>query len=129
VTPVTRGGLTLDQTSYQLIGDALRGLLCRAVQVGPGAVEGIGSVPCQAVAVLYTLLRDHAIDRRGRCRSCRRPGAIVVLRRRPCRIYLRASYWMLRQPNEALLLSHLAEELETDPCPHPVWQAHPSNPA
>ena len=125
---MTREGPTVDQTSYRLIGDALRGLLCKAVQAGPGAVEGIGSVQYQASAVLYTLLRDHSIDQRGRCRSCRRPGAIVTLRRQPCRIYLRASYWMLWQPAEALL-SHLAAELETDPVPHPVRQAPPSDPA
>lgn len=113
-----RRGPTVDQTRYRLIGDALRGSLYKVVQAGLGAVEGIGSVQYQASAVLYTLLRDHPIDQRGRCRSCRRPGAIVALRRRPCRIYLRASYWMLWQPDE-VLLSHLADELETDPVPSP----------
>lgn len=126
MTPVTGEGLTVDQTSHRLICHALRRVLCRAVKVGPGAVDGIGSVQCQASAVLYTLLRDHPIDRQGRCRSCRRPGAIIGFRRRPCRIYLRASYWMLRQPDQALLLSHLAYELETDPVP-PSGAGSPPN--
>jgi hypothetical protein len=116
---VTKRALTVDQTSQRLIRDTLREVLCRAVQVGPDAVDGISSVQCQACAVLYTLLHDHPIDRRGRCRSCRPSGAIIGLRRRPCRIYLRASYWMLRQPDETLLLSHLADELEADPVPRP----------
>ncbi|MGH3886616.1 MAG: hypothetical protein ACRDSZ_08600 [Pseudonocardiaceae bacterium] len=55
---------TVDQTSHQLICDALREVLHRAVQAGPGAVDGIGSIQCQASAVLYLLLRDHPIDRR-----------------------------------------------------------------
>ncbi|MGH3896923.1 MAG: hypothetical protein ACRDTA_01465 [Pseudonocardiaceae bacterium] len=115
---MTRKDLTVDQTSHRLIRDALRRELCRAVQAGPGAVEGIGSVRCQASAVLCTLLRDHSIDQQGRCRSCPHPGTIIGLRRRPCRIYLRASYWMLRQPDQTMLLSHLADELETDPTLH-----------
>jgi hypothetical protein len=69
---------------------------------------------------LYTLLLDHPLDQRGRCRSCRRSGAMIGLRRRPCRIYLRASYWLLRQPDEALLRCHLADGLglSTGPADH-----------
>ncbi|MGH3900339.1 MAG: hypothetical protein ACRDTA_19260 [Pseudonocardiaceae bacterium] len=102
---------TVDQTSHQVICDALRGVLLKAVHAGPGAVDGIGSVQCQASAVLYLLLRDHPIDRRGRCRSCRHSGSMVCTRRQYCRIHRTASYWLLRQPNQAQLLSHLATEL------------------
>ncbi len=124
--PVSSRGPTVDQTSHRLICDALSEILRKAVQAGPGAVEGIGSIPCRASAVLYTLLRDHPIDRRGRCRSCRRPGGIIRLRRRPCRIYLRASYWLLRQSDEVLLLSHLADELDTGSLP-PSGVGNPPN--
>ncbi|MGQ0719113.1 MAG: hypothetical protein ACT4NP_17710 [Pseudonocardiales bacterium] len=44
---------------------------------------------------------------------------MIGLRRRPCRIHIRASYWLLRQPDEALLLSHLAGELEQGTAPAP----------
>ncbi|MGH4007525.1 MAG: hypothetical protein ACRDTH_05050 [Pseudonocardiaceae bacterium] len=108
---MTSRGRTVDQTSHQLICDALRGALLRAVHAGPGAVDGIGSIQCQAAAVLYLLLRDHPIDRRGRCRSCRHSGAMVCPRRQRCRIHRTASYWLLRQPDKAQLLSHLASEL------------------
>jgi hypothetical protein len=37
---------------------------------------------------------------------------MIGLRRRPCRIHLRASYWLLHQAGEALLLSQLASELD-----------------
>ncbi len=105
------------QTSHQLICDALRGVLHRAVQAGPDAVDGIGSIQCQTTAVLYLLLCDHPINRRGRCRSCRRSGAMVGLRRQRCRIHRTASYWLLRQPDKAQLLSHLASELGPDTAP------------
>jgi hypothetical protein len=106
--PVTSSNsLTVDQTSYRLVCDALRGVLRPLVQDGPGAVEEVGSILFRASAVLYTLLLDHPIDRQGRCRSCRRSGTVIGLRRRPCRIYLRANYWLLRQPDEAFLFSHL----------------------
>lgn len=108
--------------------DALRGILRRAVHAGPGAVDGIGSIQCQATAVLYLLLGDHAIDRRGCCQSCRRSGAMVGPRR--CRIHLTASYWLLRQPDQVLLLSHLADELGLDTAPpgsgRPPGQSSPT---
>jgi hypothetical protein len=69
---------------------------------------------CRVSAVLYLLLLDHPIDRRGRCRSCRRPGARIALRRRSCLIHLRANYWLLRQPDKAILLAHLADHLGLD---------------
>ena len=102
-------GWTIDQTSHRLLCDALR----ETVHAGPGAVDWPGSIRYRASAVLYMLLLDHPIDRRGRCRSCRRSGAMIGLRRRPCRIYARASYWLLRQPDDTLL-SHLANEVGED---------------
>src|SRR5919107_563067 len=44
---------------------------------------------------------DHAVDRQGRCRSCRRPGAAFGLRRRLCRVHMKAEFW-LQQPKEFL---------------------------
>ncbi len=94
---VTGMGRTMEQTSRRLVCAALR----QAVAAGPGAAGGIDSIRYRAAAVLYTLLLDHPLDRLGRCRSCRRSGAMIGPRRRPCRIHLRASYWLLRQPDAA----------------------------
>ena len=100
-------GWTINQTRHRLICDTLRASLL----AGPGAVEQSGQPRYWAAAVLYLLLLDHPIDRRGRCRSCRRTGELIGLRRRPCRIHLQASYWLLHQPDDALLLAQLADEL------------------
>lgn len=108
VTPVTKASGTVDQTGHRLLCDTLR----EAVRAGPGAADRISSIRYRALVVLYTLLLDHPIDRRGRCRSCRLPGALIGFRRRPCRIHLRVSCWLLRQSDEALLLSQLVDELE-----------------
>ncbi|MGH3888482.1 MAG: hypothetical protein ACRDSZ_18295 [Pseudonocardiaceae bacterium] len=110
--PVTSTGWTADQTSHRLACDVLRGVLRRVGRAGPGVVEGVDSILYRVSAVLLMLLLDHPIDRRGRCRSCRRPGAMIGLRRRPCRIHLRASYWLLRQPDQAMLLPQLADDLD-----------------
>lgn len=110
-TVLTMNSLTVNQTTHRLVCEALRGVLRPLAQAGPDAVDEIGSILYRVSAVVYTLLLDHPIDRRGRCRSCRRPGAIVGLRRRPCRIYLKASYWLLRQPDGPILFSHLADDL------------------
>jgi hypothetical protein len=94
---------SVHQTSYDLMCRVLRD----AVQAGPGAAGGIGIVEWRAVAALYLLLVDHPIDQRGRCRSCRRLGAVFGLRWRCCRVYVKAALW-LRQPEEVLqrLLTH-----------------------
>lgn len=110
VRPVT-SSQTVHQANYRLVCDVLRGVLRQLTQAEPGAVEKIGSIWYRASAVLYLLLLEHPIDRWGRCRSCRRCGPIVGLRRRPCRIYLKASYWLLRLPDAALVVSHLADDL------------------
>lgn len=109
---MTGRGQTVDQISHRLMCDALRETLRQAVQAGPNAAEGISSIGCRAAAVLYSLLLDHPIDRRGRCRSCRsRRHEDALLGIRGCRIHLTAGYWLLFQPDKAILLSHLACEL------------------
>lgn len=112
--PLTSTGWTVDQTSHRLICDALRAILRQGAQAGPHAGEGIDSILYRASAVLYQLLLDHPIDRRGRCRSCRRPGARIGLRRRPCLIHLRTSYWLLHQSDMAMLLADLGDDLGLD---------------
>ena len=125
---------SVPQTSYDLMCRVLRQMLRDAVQAGPGAAGGIGIVECQAVAALYLLLMDHPIDQRGRCRSCRRPGAVFGSRWRCCRVYVKAALW-LRQPEE-LLRRLLAQELgltaptpPTDPLPTPAVPPSPIPPA
>ncbi|MGH3775427.1 MAG: hypothetical protein ACRDRR_06770 [Pseudonocardiaceae bacterium] len=119
VTPVMRSGLSVYQTSHDLMCQVLRKVLVDGTQAGPGAADGIGSVECQAVATMYMLLMDHPIDQRGRCRSCRRPGAVFGSRRRRCRVYGKASVW-LHQPDEALLLGLLVHELGLAAAPRPA---------
>ncbi|MGH3889064.1 MAG: hypothetical protein ACRDSZ_21335 [Pseudonocardiaceae bacterium] len=89
--------------------EVLRGVLCAAVESGPGGVGGVGSLQCRVFAVLYVLLGSHPVDGRGRCWSCRRPGAVFGFRRRRCRVHGEARAWLL-QP-EWLLRSRLISEL------------------
>jgi hypothetical protein len=117
---VTNVGWTVDQTSHRLLCDALR----ETLHAGPGAVEGPASIRYRASAVLYLLLLDHPIDRRGRCRSCRRSGTMIGLRRRPCRVLARASYWLLHQPDDTLL-SRLANEVIADSAASPGARSSP----
>ncbi|MGH3849828.1 MAG: hypothetical protein ACRDRT_09010, partial [Pseudonocardiaceae bacterium] len=102
-------GVSVHQKSYDLLREMLRRRLVTAMQSGP---DGIGAIAWRACAVTYELLCDHPVDRRGRCRSCRRPGAVFGLRRRRCRVYRAASFY-LRQPN-AFLFGHLTSELKLD---------------
>ncbi|MGH4007579.1 MAG: hypothetical protein ACRDTH_05320 [Pseudonocardiaceae bacterium] len=97
--------------------DTLRDVLLAAVTARPAADGGIGSIQLRACAVLYMLLHDHTLDRRGRCRSCRHPCALLGKRRRRCRIYVEASFW-LRQPDD-VVLRHLTSELNHRPTPAP----------
>ncbi len=108
---------SVHQTGHELMREMLRdGLLAAA-----GGGE-LGSVQSRASAALYVLLGDHPVDRRGRCRSCRRPGAVVGGRRRRCRVH-RAARFYLYQPEQVLLghltgeLSQLAGELSQDARP------------
>lgn len=98
------------QTSYQLLCQMLRGALRDTVRSTRDGSGGISSVGCRAVAVLYGLLLDHPVDRRGRCRSCRRPGEVLGLRRRRCRVH-RKTHFYLHHPDDAFLLGHLAREV------------------
>ncbi|MGH3719614.1 MAG: hypothetical protein ACRDRI_12420 [Pseudonocardiaceae bacterium] len=100
---MTGTGRTVDQTSHRLVCEALR----ETVRAGPGALGRVGSIRYRASAVLYLLLLEHPIDRRGRCRSCF--SVLIGLRPRPCRIHVRASDWLLHHSDEALL-PHLARE-------------------
>ena len=104
-------GPTVYETTYNL----LREVLCDVLRAAVGSDRGVGrwtnSVPWRACAALYWLLESHPVDRRGRCRSCRRPGAVLGRARRRCQVRVTASYW-LHQPDEQLLLRLLAHELE-----------------
>jgi len=108
VRPVIRSGPSGYQTSHDPLCQLLRKVLDDA-RAGRAAAGGIGSVECRAVLTLYSLLRDHAVDRWERCRSCRRPGAVFGARWRPCQVHSRATL-CLRQLDEVLLLSLLADE-------------------
>lgn len=101
------------EISYALLCKRLRGALENAVLAGPGA-DGIGSVPWQANAALYMLLMGHPVDRRGRCRSCRRSGAVLGFRRRRCRVHGEARFWLLQQPAKFLHSRLLGEFGLTD---------------
>ncbi|MCA1676299.1 MAG: hypothetical protein LC799_30360 [Actinobacteria bacterium] len=99
---------TVRQTSYRLACAALRDVLLDAAR--RGSDRGIRPVPYRACAALYSLLLDHPVDRRGRCRSCRRPGTVLGLRRRRCLVRVTAGYWLF-QPDDGFLLAHLTSEL------------------
>ena len=76
-------------------------MLCDVLRVAVESADGVGSVPCRASAALYFLLMDHSVDPQGRCRSCRCSGAAFGLRRRLCRVRIKAEFW-LQQPTEFL---------------------------
>ncbi|MGH3767702.1 MAG: hypothetical protein ACRDTX_21585 [Pseudonocardiaceae bacterium] len=123
--PVAGAGGTVGQTSHRLVSEALGEELRQAVHTGPSALDRADSIRYRVSAVLYLLLRDHSIDRRGRCRSCRRPRAMITIRRQPCRILIKARYWLLGQPDEAQLLCLLAAELPAiSPSPPSARGAH-----
>lgn len=96
------------EAKHKVLREALRGVVLAAVDSGNGA-DGIGSIQSRASSALYALLCDHEIDRRGRCRCCRGRGAVVA-RRRTCRVFVAACFY-LHQPDH-VLLSHLASELQ-----------------
>jgi len=122
---------SVHQTSYHLLCEALRDVLRSAVESRHGNRSVIGSVPYRAVVTLYMLLMAHPVDRWGRCRSCRRPGAVLRWRRRRCRVHGEASVW-LHQPAE-FVGSQLAREFGlvsgADPdAPIPTPPIHRSKP-
>lgn len=98
------------QTSYDLMCRTLRSVLRDGVQGGQDGADGIRSVQFRASAALYGLLVDHPIDRWGRCRSCRRRGAVLGRLSRRCRVHVKAQHW-LHHPDGPFLLTQLAGEL------------------
>lgn len=105
--------LSTHQVSHGRLLRTLRGVLLPAVQPRPGSQQRIDSTLHSACAALYSLLVDHPVDRRGRCRSCRPPNSVLGLRRRPCRVRAKAELW-LHLPAE-LRHSFLASELGLPP--------------
>jgi len=105
---------SVHQMSYDLLCQVLRAVLLDVVESGSHAVRRIEVVEVKACAALYGILLGHPIDRQGRCRSCRRPGAVFGWRRRRCWVRVEASFW-LHQPNHTFLLSRLADELRSPP--------------
>lgn len=105
---------SVHRTSHDLLRELLRDGLAAAAESSHGN-RGHESVCYRACAALYALLGDHPIDRRGRCRCCRSPRALIA-RRRFCRVYLVARYY-LHQPHD-VLLHNLACELEPSRFPH-----------
>ena len=103
-------GLSVHQTSRQLLRDALRDALLAAAETAGGG-SGIGSVPYWASAALCALLGVHTVDQRGRCRSCRGRRLLLGRRRRMCRVLIAARLYLLHLPDE-LLMRHLAGELD-----------------
>jgi hypothetical protein len=67
--------MSVHQTSH----DQLRGMLRGAVRAAVESDGALGSVGCRASVALDALLAAHPVDRVGRCRSCRRPGALLGL--------------------------------------------------
>jgi hypothetical protein len=104
-------GLSVPQAIHRVMSEALCCDLRDALESGSLDGSEIGSIRCRACVVLCLLLCDHPVDRRGRCRSCRRTGAVLGKRRRKCRIHVEASFW-LRQPDD-VVLRHLAHELNS----------------
>lgn len=79
---ITSVNLSVQQTTHRLMREALCGDLRDAVESGSLDGGGTGSIRCRACVVLYLLLCDHPVDRRGQCRSCHRPGIALGQRRR-----------------------------------------------
>ncbi|MGH3771967.1 MAG: hypothetical protein ACRDRW_11330 [Pseudonocardiaceae bacterium] len=94
-------GRSVYQASYEFMCTMLCKALADGVRAGLGE-EGVGSLRCRVSGALYAVLLDHPVDERGRCRSCRRPGAVFALRRRRCEVHREANYW-LRQPDWILV--------------------------
>ncbi|MGH3939700.1 MAG: hypothetical protein ACRDTG_13930, partial [Pseudonocardiaceae bacterium] len=80
--PMISKSLTVYQTSYHLLREVMRDVLGAVAKSGAGARDGMGSASWRACAALYFLVEEHPVDRRGRCRSCRRPGAVLGRARR-----------------------------------------------
>lgn len=97
------------QTSHRLMRQELYATL-RAIIDSARIGSEIDPNQLRTSAALYVLLRAHPVDTRGRCRSCRGRGGLPGRRRRVCRVYLAARYY-LHQPDN-VVLRHVATELE-----------------
>jgi hypothetical protein len=119
-----RTSLSEHQAIYDVMYTALRQVLREGVQAGPGAAEGLDSLPCRVSGALYALLMAHPIDRHGRCRSCRRPGSVLGRRRQDCVVYFEVSCW-LGQP-DTLLRARIAHQwqLTRHPAAHVATTPH-----
>lgn len=102
------GGLSAKQISRDPLLQMLSEVLVEVERARRDAPRGLDSVPLRACAALYQVLREHQVDQRGRCRSCRRSG--WVFRSRPCQVRSNATV-CLRQLDEVLLFSPLVREL------------------
>lgn len=102
------GGLSAKQIRRDPLLQMLSEVLVEVERARRSAPRGIDSVPLRACAALHQLLREHQVDQRGRCRSCRRPG--WVFRSRTCQVRSNAMV-CLRQLDEMLLFSPLVREL------------------
>lgn len=123
---MTGSGPTVQQLSYALSCELLRRVLRPVLAAGHAAADATGTdaggvlgVEQRACAGLFTLLLDHSVDRRGRCHSCRRPGAIFGRRRRRCEVHRTVGHW-LQQPHIGILLRRLADELDTPTPPSAI---------
>lgn len=94
-------GRSFCQTSYEFMCTLLCQVLAEGIRAGLGE-DGVGSVRCRVSGALYAVLKNHPVDEQGRCRSCRRPGAVLGPRRRRCEVHRAAHYW-LRQPDWILV--------------------------
>jgi hypothetical protein len=94
VRSVIRSGVSESQTSYEFMCKVLCEVLAEGVRAGLGAEARIGSLQCRVSGALYALLLTHPVDERGRCRSCRRPGAVFGFRRQRCGVHREASHWL-----------------------------------
>ena len=117
VSPMGRPSPSVQQATYGVAYTELRRVLRAGVQAGPGAEEGLNSLLCRVTGALYALLMAHPIDRRGRCRRCRRPGSVIGRRRQSCAVYVEVNHW----------LHHSDERLRTQMAHH--WGLTPSPPA
>lgn len=117
-------GPSVQQITHELMCAALRTALRSAVDTDRDDLRELDSMGGRAIAALYMIMMSHPVDRRGRCRSCRRPGALVGRRSRRCRVYGEANVW-LHQPTE-FLRSQLARELGLD-TPPPVEDTTPGH--
>lgn len=108
--PVSVKQLSGYQAGHGLLCEELRGWLVNTLEHGDGAQDGNEPTRWRECAVVYSLLREHAIDQKGRCRRCRCPRAVFRRRRRRCQVHVVADFY-LRQPEE-FVRSYLTGELD-----------------